>query len=321
MMITIFAGAGASKALDYPTTIEFFASGSGESLRTDPVFEKVSTFFNKRSFDVEDVLRLLDPFAQLDATPTGNFIFPHLQNHWLKSVPSFVDKTNKVCFNHYGRRPSEELVQKTYIPLLKILHWETERVNFFTTNYDPVTDVLMEIAENSSILCSDGFNRFGDWDKDAYYKLNSSGISIYRLHGSMSWVENEGKIRNTRDYSLRSPGYARHLIIYPGFKDNIEQDCHPIFRFAHEALRNELNETSVLIVIGFSFRDPHINDILHDSLKANRKLKIVVWNPTWPEGQDVGLNLLKQRFTNRIIHLEAKFGDEGAFYRLQDLLK
>jgi hypothetical protein len=135
----------------------------------------------------------------------------------------------------------------------------------------------------------------------------------------MSWVENDGKIRNTRDYSPRASGYAEHLIIYPGFKGNPEQDGHSAFRFAHAALRNDLGETSTVLMIGFSFRDPHLNDIFREALKTNQKLLMVIWNPIWPEGPDVGLDELKQEYGDRIVHINAKFGDEDALSQLEQV--
>jgi hypothetical protein len=125
----------------------------------------------------------------------------------------------------------------------------------------------------------------------------------------MSWIERGGKIHNTRDYSKRAPGYAEHLIIYPGFKGNPEVEGHAAFRFAHAALRTELAESSAVITIGFSFRDPHLNDIFRDALTTNERLKLLVWNPVWPEGQDVGLGELKQEYVDRVIPFKEAFGD------------
>jgi hypothetical protein len=320
-MITIFTGAGASRSLEYPTTSEFFTSGTGADLMGDPVYKQTARHLQKQQLDVEDVLRLLYPFADLYSTPTGKFIFPHIRNRWIEQIPEFVAKTNKACFDHYGRLPQEQDVKRLYLPALDRCGWKQERVTLFTTNYDPVTDVLMEIAESSGIPSHDGFNRFGTWDSGGYSRLKAGGLAIYRLHGSMSWVESDGRIRNTRDYSQRAPGYAEHLIIYPGFKGNPEQEGHSAYRFAHTALRKELGETSAVLTIGFSFRDPHLNDIFREALTTNQRLTLIVWNPIWPEGSDVGLAELKQEFESRIKHLSALFGADDALGQLDDLLK
>ena len=319
-MITIFTGAGASKALGYPTTAEFFTLGTGLRLKEDHVYQRVQKFLMKDVLDVEDVLRLLYPIAELHDTPTGKFIFPHFRGQWYEGIPEFVTRTNAVCFDHYGREPKETDVSSAYVPLLNYCGWQNQKISLFTANYDPVTDVLMKIAVSNGITSHDGFDRFGEWDSGSYSGLKTGGLAIYRLHGSMSWVENEGKIRNTRDYSRRAPGYAEHLLIYPGFKGNPERDGHSAFKFAHTALRKELGESHFMLAIGFSFRDPHLNDIFRESLRTNRKLKIVVWNPIWPEGPEVGLEELRQEFGNRIIAVAQRFGTPEAITDLQHLI-
>lgn len=320
-MITIFTGAGASRALNYPTTAEFFGSGEGVSLCTDDVYKNVAHHLKKKQLDVEDVLRLLFPFAGLLPTATGEFIFRHLKGHWIATIPEFVKKANNVCFDHYGRLPEESDVRAAYLPLLQFCEWTNQRISLFTTNYDPVTDVLMEIADTEGVPCHDGFNRLGTWDSGSYSALKTRGLAIYRLHGSMSWIEIEGRIRNTRDYARRVGARSEHLIIYPGFKGNPEQDGHQAFRFAHTALRKELGESSVVWIIGFSFRDPHLNDIFRDALNTNQKLKLVVWNPTLPEGPDVGLAEIMQEFGTRIVHFAHRFGEAEVYTKLAELPK
>jgi len=321
-MITVFTGAGASKALNYPTTEEFFTTGNGKALQRDTVYKQVSQHLQKTTLDVEDFLRLLSPFADLETTPTGTFILSSLKgNSWVQTIPTFVQQTKELCFEHYWRAPQEHDVRQLYLPLLEACHWKKERVNLFTTNYDPVTDFLMRVAKVLGIACYDGFDGLGDWDSGGYSNLNSPALAIHRLHGSMSWVQRDRKITNTRDYSLRAHGYAEHLIIYPGFKGDPEKQGHPIFRFAHETLRGELEKSSYLVIIGFSFRDPHLNDIFFQALTSNHNLTMIVWNPIWPEGPDVGLTGLKQYSDKQIIHLDAKFGDEEAIAQLHELIK
>jgi hypothetical protein len=307
-VITLFTGAGASKALGYPITTEFFSVGMGKTLQRNNVYQQVHGFLKKNVVDVEDALRLLYPYVDLMSTPTGQLLSPHVASTWIGEIPDFVKTTNELCFDHYGRIPAEEDVKKYYLPVLEYCSWADQKVSLFTTNYDPVTDVLIELAEAREIPSHDGFNRFGSWDSGGYARVRAKGLAVHRLHGSMSWIEKDGRIRNTRDYSKRAPGYAEHLIIYPGFKGNPESDGHAAFRFAHTALRKELAESSAVVAIGFSFRDPHLNDILRDTLRTNDKLKLVVWNPIWPEGSDVGLGELKQDYPERVKHLQSDFG-------------
>lgn len=159
-MITIFTGAGASKPFGYPVTTEFFA-GHGANLQRRPTYTKVKEFLNKEIVDVEDALRLLYPYVDLLDTPTGKMLESELNKHWFKDIPEFVKTSNDCCFDHYGRSPNEKKVREAYFPILEYCRWTDQGVALFTTNYDPVTDTLMEIAESQGVPSHDGFNRLG----------------------------------------------------------------------------------------------------------------------------------------------------------------
>lgn len=325
-MITIFTGAGASRPLGFPTTAEFFENDDGKALQKDPVYAQVRDYLNtsrkekKVLLDVEDVLKLVSPFADLAKTDTGKFLLQHLGGNWIAHIPDFEKDTKDACFKHYGKTLQREQVQKLYLPLLKSFSWHDERVSIFTTNYDRVTDELLDIAEAEEIACYDGFKGRGAWAPQGYSKLKTPSLGIYRLHGSLGWVKEGNIIKNSRDYSLRAPGYAEHLLIYPGFKGNPERGDEEVFRFPHEQLKRELGETSRLLVIGFSFRDPHLNEMFRDALADNQNLIMVVWNPCeWPENPDLFLPQLKERFGERIVHLKANFGDDNALEKLKGM--
>lgn len=251
---------------------------------------------------------MLNPYWLLSKSATGSFISSALLHNWVGKIPEFVLRTNELCFDHYGRSPAQLEVKHSYLPLLQLCNWDQKPVSLFTTNYDPVTDYLLEMAEDQEIPSHDGFNRFGAWDSGGYSRVRSKGLAVYRLHGSLSWIEKDHRIINTRDYSKRVPGYAEHLLIYPGYKGNPESDGHQAFQFAHNSLKVALGESNILLVIGYSFRDPHLNAIIQEALRSNTKLSLVIWNPEWPEGSDVGLAEIHQVDEIRVRHHKQPFG-------------
>lgn len=86
----------------------------------------------------------------------------------------------------------------------------------------------------------------------------------------MSWVIRNGNIVNTRDYAQRR-GKVEHLLIFPGYKGNPEKGGQETFSYPHKSLRDELKEAQHFIVIGFVFRDAHINSILREAMRSNEK--------------------------------------------------
>ncbi|RJQ52854.1 MAG: hypothetical protein C4521_09405 [Actinobacteria bacterium] len=167
--------------------------------------------------------------------------------------------------------PDRRQVEQLYGSLLEKLGWGEKHLTLFTTNYDPIPDEIMKVAKRTGLGCCDGFKDMGEWDASLYG--GDAGIDIYRLHGSMSWVKRNGEIINTRDYSLRR-GSTEHLLIYPGYKGNPEEGGEEAFALPHRMLRKSLLTADRLVGIGCSFRDPHINRILHDSAETYRKLNV-----------------------------------------------
>ncbi len=128
----------------------------------------------------------------------------------------------------------------------------------------------------------------------------------------MSWVYDEDRIINSRDYSVRQGGSLRHLLIYPGFKGDPERDrLHEVFRFAHDKLRGALKSAAGLLAIGYSFRDDAINRVLLDAVRANPGLRILVLNPEWPDGLDHTMSKLSTvvyKFGNVFPHAARRKG-------------
>lgn len=321
MSITILTGAGASRALNYPTTIEFFDHFSdNEKNQHKGILDKLRQQLGTSQLDVEDVLFILDPIENIAKTPSGQFLAGGITNGWLTLISNFSKACQNKCFSLYGRSPDEDKVEEYYIPLLEACDWVDKKISIYTTNYDPVTDTLMDIAEERLVESTDGFSKFGNWNPKEYAQ-SKKGLSVYRLHGSMSWVRNNGKIKNTRDYSIRQGDDTKHLLIYPGYKGDPENDVEEAYSHPHKALRLELNKSKIFIAIGFAFRDNHINSILKDAMENNPDLKLIIINPEFPDGEDGFLTNLQKTDKNRVFHINKRFGDESLNSDLSKVIK
>ena len=306
MAVTILTGAGASRPFDYPTTTEFFPEFS----ELPPGQQKVIGALRKQAkepLDVEDVLQLVQPTIDFLNTDPGRFFRRNIRTEWVKEVQAFGGYVKDRCFDLYGELPDSNAVISAYGPLLDLSGWREHAVSLFTTNYDPVSDVLLELGSNEGIPCFDGFGPTGLWDESKYG--SKTGLDVFRLHGSMSWVLQRGHVRNTRDYSLRR-GRTEHLLIFPGYKGNPANEQQAVYSFSHQAFCEDLLTTNYLIAIGFSFRDSHINDAVAQGLRENEALRIVIVNPEWPPGMQNILGGRKDSLGNRVVHVKGKFGTE-----------
>jgi hypothetical protein len=100
-------------------------------------------------------------------------------------------------------------------------------------------------------------------------------IKLFKLHGSIDWKFNSNK----ELYVLDEQNLTKledNAILYPGFK-GVPQ-IEP-FKTLHKQFEISLKSGSHLIVIGFAFRDEHINSIIKEALNENKDIKVTIWNP------------------------------------------
>lgn len=319
--IAILTGAGASFPFGYPTTYHFFKNQEFLDSNNLQIINSLKSHLKVNGdIDLETVLRTLEPVSKFLENEPGNFIKNRLNNGWGNQFPKLIELLNRRCFNYYGKDPDRELVKEKYIELFdtfELKFGESNLYEFFTTNYDPIQDILIEIMEESEIKVEDGFNNRGKWDNR--FLTNSPGFNFYRLHGSLSWIEKNGSVINTRDYSARDVGFnVKNILIYPGYKGNPSENKESkIYKSLHDRFKKVLDKAEILVVIGFSFRDPYLTSIIKDV--KNKTLKMIYINPKEPIGPEVTLNEIKSVLGKNYYHIDGKFATQEVLSELQDL--
>lgn len=153
----------------------------------------------------------------------------------------------------------------------------------FTTNYDLfIEKALDEILPETPLIFNDGakgyFNRYLDgsnFNKTFSYRgLNDNyidelpSISLIKPHGSVNWKNDNGKILVTNNVECNP------VVVKPtGYEDQetfLNNHFHDMLRI----FQLELDKPqTVLFVIGFSFQDQHISQMIRRALN-NRELLI-----------------------------------------------
>lgn len=176
-----------------------------------------------------------------------------------------------------------------------------DKPNFFTLNYDLL---LEKSAEQLGLYVNNGFWGFYDrFFMPSTYQIDihlqnseggkriRNGIRLFKLHGSLSWNSDNSKppygiaekqIQLDTEYKIRYEDIASDLIIYPiqsKKKHSLDLPYSEIFRQLVEKINNR---NSVLIIIGYSFLDEHVNDIITNSL-ANPDFNLLVFSYENPE--------------------------------------
>jgi len=140
-------------------------------------------------------------------------------------------------------------------------------IRVFSLNYD----LCVEKAKPNDYDLECGFDENNKWSSERFKNSEdiNAGIYLYKLHGSIDWVRDS---------------VAGVLMRYDSPQENAElifgtdaklQSVDP-FLFNVYELRNYSLQCSLMIIIGYSFNDSHINGLLGQALKAsNRKILVV----------------------------------------------
>lgn len=193
-----------------------------------------------------------------------------------------------------------------------------KRVNLFTTNYDLAFDYALD---NLGIHYIDGFSgvhnrcfRPDVYDYDIYYPGQSvSGkvhraekvLRYYKLHGSLSWISTEETVSNpygikeitNSNFELDA---SQQLMIYPCVSKKtftLDLPYSELFRHFSQAI---IQPQSVLITLGYSFYDEHIDDIIYQALTIPSFTLIIV-NYAKKKGQNEYIERLRKLDDHRII--------------------
>ena len=113
------------------------------------------------------------------------------------------------------------------------------------------------------------------------YEPVENMVYLYKLHGSINWVEEEKSVNRyftIREITAQKDKPKSPVMIYPTpIKQNKSLGA-PYVDLFREFQHKLLEPNSVLFVLGYSFSDEHINDIIYRALATNSTLTLVVIN-------------------------------------------
>jgi hypothetical protein len=137
------------------------------------------------------------------------------------------------------------------------------------------------------------------WDWRRFYRRDEYEpfIYLYKLHGSIDWErdpQSEDIIESDKTPDIPD------LIFGTDYK---MQYIDPYLFHAYE-LRKYSLESSIILTIGYSFRDEHINKILERALLSRKGIKAIIVSPTAKKVAD-----RFPKIRNRLIPIEKKAKD------------
>lgn len=212
---------------------------------------------------------------------------------------------------------------------LALRNKDLARVNVFTTNNDLLSETALGFLNvNYNNGFSSGLSRTFNPARFSYtfsrkvdpsvekYEPLENMVYLYKLHGSISWVESDdNSFFNIKevDVAPNEPPKASNVLIYPTPLKQNKSLGSPYADLIREFQNKLLLQHGVLIVIGYSFSDEHINNAIYAALASNSTLSVVIFGDYYPTE-----NLT--RLTDRRIYqisgeVESTAEDGGAVYK------
>lgn len=179
-------------------------------------------------------------------------------------------------------------------PYSELISWvsgtvRSSSVEIFTTNYDLLFEEAFERVRSPYF---DGFSGgstpFFDSVSVAGDDLPPRWSKLWKMHGSLGWALEDGAV-------VRGRGREAAELVYP---DHLKYDLtqkQPYSALFERLKRFLLTPDSLLLAIGFSFRDAHICAVLDESLAVNANTAILALQYQKLEKEEAAVKLASDR--------------------------
>ena len=193
--------------------------------------------------------------------------------------------------------PLIELYKQFYRKLLS-RNSTLPRLNIFTTNYDLYSERSMDLLGIHYVNgFTGGISKFFNPAIFNYalaekmdlsqskWSVIDNFIYLYKIHGSVNWIEAEGenklfKVKEIQEPTLEQLRDEATIMIHPTplkFNASLGSPYSDLFR---EFQKKLMQNNNILVTIGYSFSDEHINNIIFQAFTIPSFRLIVIGEPT-----------------------------------------
>lgn len=212
----------------------------------------------------------------------------------IKHIQDFIYKKINIDFSNNKAKEVLDLY-KDFYQKVTLRNKDLARVNIFTTNNDLFNEKALD---DLNIDFNNGFGgglervfnpaRFRytfsqkiDANLEKFEPLENM-VYLYKLHGSISWVAKKdgNSLFDIQEIVIEgnvSKPPNNPVLIYPTPLKQGQSLGMPYSDLIREFQTKLSQANSVLFVIGYSFSDEHLNNIIYQSLTSNASLSIVIF--------------------------------------------
>ena len=155
-------------------------------------------------------------------------------------------------------------------------------IRIFSLNYDLCVEKIINNDELET-----GFADGKTWDVARFTNSTDdepdAPIYLYKLHGSIDWERTQTSLIRSQQQGIKPE------IV---FGTDVKIRAIDPYLFYLNEFRKYALLSKIIVIIGYSFNDPHINDLLKQSLEADETRKLLIVNPYIAENtyERIGIN-------------------------------
>jgi hypothetical protein len=235
-------------------------------------------------------------FAELSNEGKVASIIKHARNFLLEkclNVENAKSEESKTSID----KPLIETYKQFYRKLLT-RNSTLPRLNIFTTNYDLYSERAMDLLGIHYVNgFTGGISKFFNPAIFNYALAEKMDLSqskwsvidnffyLYKIHGSVNWIEADGenklfKVREIQEPKLEELKEKDTIMIHPTplkYNASLGSPYSDLFR---EFQKKLMQNNNILVTIGYSFSDEHINNLIFQAFTIPSFRLIVIGEPT-----------------------------------------
>lgn len=175
----------------------------------------------------------------------------------------FIDRLLAKKYLLHNKEDNKKVLE----PIKQLISGTAEdfEIDFFTLNYDLTFEDYFNKPEEDLL-----YNGFEGKIWVGNYENRPQHINYYKLHGSLDWYldKDDETVKQNTETEVVDP-----LIIFGSANKMLSFDP---FLFMLSKFREKLNRSNLYVVIGYSFHDKYINNLLIQQLAMSPNKKLLV---------------------------------------------
>ena len=236
-------------------------------------------------------------------------------NQVIKEARNFILEK---CLNE-DKRDNELLeVYKTFYKKLLTRNSTLPRLNIFTTNYDLYSERAMDsLGIHYVNAFTGGISKYFNPTIFNYALAEKMDLSqskwnvidnffyLYKIHGSVNWVENDDEGKLFKIQEIQDPTFdilenKPTVMIHPTplkYNASLGSPYSDLFR---EFQKKLMQNNNILVTIGYSFSDEHINNLIFQAFTIPSFRLIIIGDPSPYDNKDTNITKLQKLDDSRI---------------------